>query len=144
MFMHTTSHTIWHTTSYAMFMDWIWSWIQGVQISCTIAQAQEFAWQWIHSDIDHPTSGGRGRRPLNAIAAARQRRQGQHPLLLRGLGKITRSVRSMRVHSQVRMRAMPRMSSGGMRVQSQARMRACRAAAARFRRERNRLDRRNT
>ena len=71
-----------------MFIDWIWSWIQGVQISCTIAQAQEFAWQWIHSDIDHPTSGGRGRRPLNAIAAARQRRQGQHPRRLRGLGKI--------------------------------------------------------
>jgi hypothetical protein len=38
----------------------------------------------------------------------------------------------MRVHSQVRMRAMPRMSSGGMRVQSQARMRACQCKHARM------------
>jgi hypothetical protein len=45
--------------------DWIWSWIQGVQIACMIAQAQEFAWQCIHSGIDHPTSCRRSR----AIAA---------------------------------------------------------------------------
>jgi hypothetical protein len=36
------------------------------QIACTIAQAQEFAWQCIHSGIDRPTSGRRSR----AIAAA--------------------------------------------------------------------------
>ena len=38
----------------------------------------------------------------------------------------------MRVHSQARMRAMPRMSSGGMRVHSQARMSACRCTHARM------------
>ena len=44
----------------------IWSWGQGVQIACTIAQAQVFAWQCIHSGIGRPTSG----RQSRAIAAA--------------------------------------------------------------------------
>ena len=44
----------------------IWSWGQGVQIACTIAQAQVFAWQCIHSGIGRPTSD----RQSRAIAAA--------------------------------------------------------------------------
>ncbi len=41
-------------------------------ISCILQdmQAQEFAWQCIHSGINHPTSGGMGRRPRDAIATA--------------------------------------------------------------------------
>ncbi len=151
-----------------------------------------------------------GRFLLLRAAAARFRRE-----RTRLDRKNTQSVRSMRVYSQVSMRAMPRMSSGSMRVQAHAcmsmqacahvarrrlsfeeniiawtegirdqcaacacthrrmracactqcsacraaecacnrrcacmhvdaRMRACRAAAARFRRESTRLDRRNT
>ena len=148
--------------------DWIWSGVQGVQIACTIAQAQEFAWQWIHSGIDRPTSGGRGRRPLNAIAAARQRRQGQHPRRLRGLGKIPPPPRgggavSKRTYSpgqkEHTISAQHARTLAGAHARNAAHverrharaiadvnasMRACRAAAARFRRERNRLDRRNT
>jgi hypothetical protein len=42
------------------------SWVQGVQIAGTIAQAQVFAWQCIHSGIGRPTRG----RQSRAIAAA--------------------------------------------------------------------------
>jgi hypothetical protein len=105
---------------------------------------------------------------------SRQRRQGQHPRRLRDLGQIPpppppprgggavskrtyspgqkKHVISVQ-HAHALAGAHARMSSSGMRVQSQARMRAstacmsmhaCRAAAARFRRGRTRLDRRNT
>ncbi len=61
---HRIQHRIRHRMRCSF--DWIWSGVQGVQITCTIAQAQEFACQCIHSGIDRPTSGRRSR----AIAAA--------------------------------------------------------------------------
>jgi hypothetical protein len=67
---HVHAYNIAYDIAYDIAFDWIWSGVQGVQIACTIAQAQEFALQWIHSGIDRPTSGGRGRRPRDAIAAA--------------------------------------------------------------------------
>jgi hypothetical protein len=70
--------------------DWIWSGVQGVQIACTIAQAQEFAWQCIHSGIDRPPQRRQGQAaPESHRRLSRQRRQGQHPQRLRGLWKIS-------------------------------------------------------
>jgi hypothetical protein len=62
---HRTRHCIRHRMRCSF--NWIWSWVQGVQFACTITQAQEFAWQCIHSGIDScPTSS----RLSRAIAAA--------------------------------------------------------------------------
>ncbi len=109
--LHRIQHRIRHRIRHRMrcSFDKIWSGVQGVQIACTIAQAQEFAWQCIHSGVERPTSGGRGRRPRDAIAAA---------LGSCGRGSIRGGFALAGAHA--------RMSSGGMRVHSHAHMRACR------------------
>jgi hypothetical protein len=61
---HRIRHSIRHCMQCSF--NWIRSWVQGVQLACTITQAQEFAWQCLHSGIDRPTRGRRSR----AIAAA--------------------------------------------------------------------------
>ncbi len=66
---HSTRHRIRHRMQCSF--NWIWSWVQGVQFACTITQAQEFAWQCIHSGIDCGPSVPRHRR------RSRQLRQGQ-------------------------------------------------------------------
>jgi hypothetical protein len=61
-------HSIRHSIQYCMLysFNWIQSWVRGLQLACTITQAQEFAWQCLHPGINRPTSGRRSR----AIAAA--------------------------------------------------------------------------
>jgi hypothetical protein len=143
MFMHTTSHMISHTTSYAMFIQLDLELGSGGS-NCMHNRAGTGVCMAMDSFRHQPPNqrrqgqaaperhrhrtaaaagcfGALGRFLLLRVAAARFRRE-----RTRLDRRNTLSVRSMRVHSQVR------MSSGGMRVQSQARMRACQCKHARM------------